>query len=169
MGHLGDRAHLLSRWMCQSALRVAAMGTCVSDETSSSASLAGGVALGTEIHRSRHLRLRPRRRQAWGPGCTVQTLFSRSTACPFRSRPLISSPRNPRCLGRRHGPGSPIPRRSCSRRSRIAVATSGAAHQASHIRSEWRVGERERPGRGVGATWRKWSPINRKRVAPYRR
>ena len=54
---------------------------------------------------------------------------------------------------------------------RIAVATSGAAHRANHIRSEWRVCERERTGRGrtVGATWRKWHPINRKRVAPYGR
>jgi hypothetical protein len=33
--------------------------------------------------------------------------------------------------------------------------------------TEWRICERERPGRGrtVVATWRKWPPINRKRVA----
>jgi hypothetical protein len=47
------RAHLLSRWICQSTLRVAAMGTCVSDETSASASLAGGV------HRHRNSSIRP--------------------------------------------------------------------------------------------------------------
>jgi NADH:ubiquinone reductase (H+-translocating) len=40
VGHLGWCAHLLSDRICQSPLRVAAVGTCLPDETSSSASLA---------------------------------------------------------------------------------------------------------------------------------
>jgi hypothetical protein len=39
VGPLGSRAYLLSRWICQSPFRVAAMGTCFPDETSSSTSI----------------------------------------------------------------------------------------------------------------------------------
>src|SRR5262252_300412 len=58
MDRLGWRAHLLSYRICESPLRVAAMGTCFPDETSSSASLARGTAFGGEIHRTNGLILR---------------------------------------------------------------------------------------------------------------